>query len=217
MKNKLGVAWLAGVALGVALSTPALARCVPHVGEPVQDMSMLEIKATAMDVSMDDGHRMVTTLGTITNPSTNCFGNVVVELQYFDASKNHIDTVVEKMPDLLVPAGESVEFRVREPASREAAVYATQSLRMVDADVIWDKAPAARKNPWVDLLSSWVPMLVLIGAWIFIMRRHYGKNSARALLVAASQSQLKAAQEQTEALRRIAAVLEQSRTPGSQD
>ena len=31
--------------------------------------------------------------------------------------------------------GESVEFRVREPASREASTYATQSVRMVDADI----------------------------------------------------------------------------------
>jgi hypothetical protein len=206
--KKHSLAWLAGLALGASLGTSALARCVPHVGTPVPDMSMLEVKPSSMDVSVDAGHRMVTTLGTITNPSTNCFHNVVVELQYFDAAKNHIDTVVETMDGFLVPAGETVEFRVREPASREASTYASQRVRLVDADVVWVKAPAAAKDPFLDLLLSWGPMLVLIAVWVFFMRRQSGAKSIQSRMFAVMERQLAVAEAQSRAIQQAAATLE---------
>ena len=202
------LAWIAGLALGAGLGAPALAGCTPHVGSPVNDMSMLEIKASSMDVSLDAGHRMVTTLGTITNPSPNCFHNVVVELQYFDAQKNHVDTVVENMDGFLVPAGETVQFRVREPASREAATYATQSLRLVDADVVWTKAPPEGKNPLFEMLLSWAPMLVLIGVWIYFVRRQAGAKSIQSRMFAVMEKQLEVAQAQSLAIQKAAATLE---------
>jgi hypothetical protein len=208
MKKTQWFGWVAGLVLGASLGTSALARCTPHVGSPVPDMSMLEVKASSMDVSIDAGHRMVTTLGTITNPSANCFHNVVLELQYFDAAKNHIDTVVETLDGFLVPAGESVEFRVREPASREASTYATQRVRLVDADVVWVKAPATAKDPFVEMLLSWAPMLVLIGVWVFFMRRQSGVKSIQARMFAVMEKQLEVAQAQSRAIQQAAAALE---------
>lgn len=206
--KKQSLAWLASLALGASLGTSALARCVPHVGTPVADMSMLEVKPSSMDVSMDAGHRMVTTLGTITNPSANCFKNVVVELQYFDAAKNHIDTVVETMDGFLVPGGETVEFRVREPATREAGTYATQRVRLVDADVVWVKAPAAGKDPVVEILLAWAPMLLLIAVWVFWMRRSTGAKSIQSRMFAVMERQLAVAEAQSRAIQQAAAALE---------
>ena len=208
MKKTQWLAWLAGLLLGASLGTSALARCAPHVGSPVNDMSMLEIKPSSMDVSLDGGHRMVTTLGTITNPSANCFHNVVVELQYFDAAKNHIDTVVETMDGFLVPAGETVEFRVREPASREAGTYATQSVRLVDADVVWVKAPAEGRNPFFEMLLSWGPVLLLIVIWVFWMRRYTGAKSIQSRMFAVMEKQLAVAEAQSRAIQQAAATLE---------
>jgi hypothetical protein len=208
MMDKRWWARAAALALGAALGTSAFARCAPHVGSPVDDTSMLEVKVSSMDVSLDAGHRMVTTLGTITNPSGNCFKNVVLELQYFDAAKNHIDTVTEAAEGLLVPAGETVEFRVREPASREPGTYASQSVRLVDADVVWVKAPAAASKPFLDLLLSWAPMLLLIGVWAYFMRRHSGKKSIQARMFELMEKQLAVAEAQSRAIQQAASALE---------
>jgi hypothetical protein len=208
MKKTKWFAWLAGLVLGASLGMPAHARCTPHVGSPVNDMSMLEVKPISMDVSIDGGRRMVTTLGTIANPSANCFHNVVVELQYFDAAKNHVDTVVETMDGFLVPAGETVQFRVREPASRDAAMYATQSLRLVDADVVWVKGPPEGKNPFIDLLLAWAPMLLLVGVWIYFVRRQSSAKSIQSRMFVVMEKQLEVAQAQSLAIQKAAAALE---------
>ena len=208
MNDKRWRARIAGLVLGATLGTSAFARCEPHVGSPVNDTSMLEIKVSAMDVSLDAGHRMVTTLGTIANPSGNCFHNVVLELQYFDAAKNHIDTVSESVEGLLVPAGETVEFRVREPATHEAATYATQSVRLVDADVVWVKGPAKESNVFTDLLLSWAPMLLLIGVWIYFIRRQSNAKSIQGRMITLMEQQLEVAQAQSLAIQKAAAALE---------
>ncbi len=204
--------WLARVALlafGAGLCTSPLARCVPHVGSPdVVDTSMLEVQPTSLDVSADGGHRVVTTLGTIRNPSGNCFQNVVLELQYFDSSKNHIDTVVETMEGFVVPAGETVEFRVREPASRDPAAYASQAVRLVDADMRWVKGSAKESNRFVDLLLSWAPMLLLIGVWIYFIRRQSNAKSIQGRMIAIMEQQLEVAKAQGLAIQHAAAALE---------
>lgn len=196
------------LALGIASSTPALARCTPHVGEPdIVDTSMLEVKASSVDVSVDGGRRWVTTLGTIANPSRNCFQNVVLELQYFDAAKNHVDTLSETLEGVVVPAGETVQFRVREPASRDAAAYVSQSVRVVDADMRWTKAPAAT-NAFVDLLTSWAPMLILIAVWIYFIRRSSSGKSLQGRMFAVMEQQLEVARAQSLAIQKAAAALE---------
>ena len=216
MKNKRWQAWMAGLAVGVTLGASAGARCVPHVGSPVNDTSMLEVKVSSMDVSTDAGHRMVTTLGSITNPSSNCFRNVVLELQYFDAARNHIDTVVEPVEGLMVSAGETVEFRVREPASREATNYATQSVRLVDADVVWVKSQPAPGNPLLDMLISWAPMLLLIGVWVYFIRKQSSTKSIQSRMFAVMEKQLEVAQEQSRAIQQAAAALERRAAGDSQ-
>lgn len=200
--------WTAGFALGASLGPLAQARCVPHLGVPVADTSMLEVKPSSMDVSVDAGHRMVTTLGTITNQSANCFQNVVLELQYFDTSKGHIDTVVEAVEGLVVPAGETVEFRVRELASKEGSAYAAQSVRVVDADVRWVKSQEPAHGVLVDLLLSWAPMILLIGVWIYFMRKQSGQKSVQSRMLVLMEKQFQVAEVQSRAIQQAAAALE---------
>jgi hypothetical protein len=208
MKKMRMLVWTAGLALGASLGPLAQARCAPHSGVPVADTSMLEVKPSSLDVSVDAGHRMVTTLGTITNPSSNCFQNVVLELQYFDPSKRHIDTVVEPVEGLVVPAGETVEFRVREPASKEASAYVTQSVRVVDADVRWVKSQEAGHGVFIDLLLSWAPMILLIGVWVYFMRKQSGQKSVQSKMLVLMEKQLQVAEVQSRAIQQAAAALE---------
>ncbi len=207
---------LACIAATALAATAAQAGCTAHVGRSDADAMSLVAAPTAFAVAMDGDRRTVTTLGTITNPSGVCFTDLVVEIQYFDASGQHVDTLVEPVANVVSPAGESVEFRVQGAAAKDAKAYATQRARVVDGSVRWVKGsrdPAG--DTLLNLFFSWLPMLVLIGVWMFFMRRYMGKKSPQARLVANSDLQLKAAQEQAEALRRIAAALERSQVPGA--
>jgi len=44
----------------------------------------------------------------------------------------------------------------------------------------------------VDMLVSWAPMILLIGVWVFIMRKYAGKNSPQRLSLALMDRQVAA-------------------------
>ncbi len=204
------------VAATALAATAAQAGCTAHVGRSDADAMSLVAAPTAFAVAMDGDRSTITTLGTITNPSGVCFTDLVVETQYFDASGQHVDTLVEPVANVVSPAGESVEFRVQGPAAKDAKAYVTQRSRVVDGSVRWVRSPGdPAANTLVNLFLSWLPMIVLIAVWVFFARRYSGKNSPQARLVANSDLQLKTAQEQAEALRRIAAALELLQAPSA--
>jgi hypothetical protein len=156
---------------------------------------------SALSVDSDGGHRVVTTLGTITNPTGVCFTDLVIEVQYFDAAGQHVDTLVEPLAGVVSPAGEPAEFRVQGAAAKDAKAYATQRVRVTDGAARWVKGGDPGHGAVVDLLLSWGPMLLLIAIWIGLMKRYMGRNSLQARALEANLAQ-------GEALRRIAAVLE---------
>jgi len=207
MKSLQSLACIATLALCAAT---AQARCVAHVGRTDADPMALVATASALSVDIDGGHRVVTTLGSITNPTGVCFTDLVVEVQYFDATNQHVDTVVEPLAGVVSPAGEPVEFRVQGVASKDARAYAAQRVRVMDGSARWVKGQDAGHNTSVDLLLSWAPMLVLIAVWIYAMRRYSGKTSPQTRLVANSDQQVKATQELAAAALRIAQALEKS-------
>ena len=130
MKPIKSLACLAAMALG---AVAAHARCVAHVGRTNADPMALVATASALSVDTDGGHRVVTTLGTITNPTGVCFTDLVVEVQYFDAANQHVDTVVEPLAGVVSPADEPVEFRVQGAASKDVKAYASQRVRVMEA------------------------------------------------------------------------------------
>jgi hypothetical protein len=194
-------------ALGLCAAS-AQAACVAHVGRTSADPMALTATASALSVDIDDGHRVVTTLGTITNPTGVCFTDLVVEVQYFDAAGQHVDTLVEPLSGVVSPADEPAEFRIQGPAAKDAKSYATQRVRVTDGMARWIKGQESGRSTFVDLLLSWAPMLLLIAVWIYVMRRYSGKKSPQAKLVANSDLQVKATQELAAAAQRIALVLE---------
>jgi hypothetical protein len=205
MKSMKSLACVAALAL---CAVSAQARCVAHVGRSDADPMALVATPSSLSVDTDGTHRRVITLGTITNPSGVCFTDIALELQYFDAAGQHVDTVVQSLPDVVSPAGEAVEFRVMAPAARDAKAYATQRVRVVEGSVRWVKGGDPGRSAAVDLLLSWLPMIVLIGVYWFAMRRFSGAKSVQGRMLPIMEQQLKAVQEQNAAVQRIAAALE---------
>lgn len=194
------------VALALCAVT-AQARCVAHLGPSDADPTALVATPSALSVDSEGPRRTIITLGTITNPSGVCFTDLAVEVQYFDAAGQHVDTVVQSLSDVVSPAGGSIEFRVMAPAAKDAKAYATQRVRVVDGSPRWTKAPDPGHGGFVDLLLSWGPMILLIVVWLLVARRYSGPRSIQGRMLPMVEQQTKAQQEQSLALQRIAAAL----------
>ena len=175
------------------------------------DASALIVMPTSLVVSDDAGHRIVTSLGSIHNPSGVCFEHLVVEVQYFDAAQAHVDTVTQGM-DVVAPAGEDVAFRIRDDAAREKGAYVSQTMRVVSADPRVRRAAPEQPGVWLGLFLSWAPMLLLIAVWIFVMRLYLGRKSPSARSAEMLERQSIAIEAQSKLLERIALAMEQRQT-----
>lgn len=205
MKSKKSLALAAMLALSAAT---AQAGCAAHVGRSGADPMALVVAPTSLSVDTEDGRRTITTLGTITNPTGVCFTDLVVEVQYFDAAGQHVDTVVEPLAGVVAPAGEPAEFRVQGPAARDAKAYASQRVRVTDGLARWTKGGEPSRGMFVDLLLSWAPMLLLIAVWLYLVRRQAGAKGIQGRMLAIMEAQQVVIQEQNQAVQRIAAALE---------
>lgn len=152
---------------------------------------------------------MVTTLGALKNSSADCLEKVVVEIKYFDTKRTLIDTVTQPLYGVVVPAKQEAAFRVRDDAAQSKDAYATQSVRVVSAEVRGSrntKQPAS--SPFVDFLVSWGPMFLLIGVWIFFMQRMKRKDSPQSRTLAMFERQNAILEAQNSLLARIATAAE---------
>jgi ATP-dependent Zn protease len=152
------------------------------------------------------------------NVSSTCFDSVVVEVKYFDAKNNHVDTITQPLYGVVASPSNEVAFRVRDEAAHAKEVYSSQVIRFVSAEP--RKAPrTAAKAPSFqsslgDFLVSWGPLLLLIGVWIFYMQRMKSKDSPQGKLVTLYEKQVEILETQNTTFDRIANALE-ARTSGS--
>lgn len=167
----------------------------------------LSVIAASFNISEGDGHRMITSLGTLKNSSAACFDSIVVEVKYFDAKNALVDTITQPLYGLVAPSSKDVAFRVRDDAAMAKEAYASQSLRVVSADARHSKTQS-NSSTIVDFLASWGPMLLLIGVWIFFMQRTKSKNSPQSKTLALFEKQNATLEAQNQLLERIAAASE---------
>lgn len=198
------------LALALGSTCAAHAACPAPFGAPADFSSALTATLSALEVSQEGERRDVASLGTLKNTSDDCFDGVVVEVRYFDSSHAHVDTAVERLYDVVVPAHGEVAFRLHNPAIKPRQAYAAQEVRVVNAEPKYSrhKSPPSLKSTLLDLLSSWGPMILLISVWIFFMRRMRGKDSPQERSIALLQQQVEFSKAQARSLEQIAASVE---------
>jgi len=172
----------------------------------------LQIGSATMNYEKDDGASVVTTLGTIKNPTSVCVKGLVVEVKYFDDKRNLVDVATEPLYGIVISPLQEVAFRVRETAARAKDSYATVAVRVVAAEQRVGRPIKSNdlKATVVNFLTAWGPMLLIIAVFLFYMVRASGKSSPGHKMVALSEAHASVLTRQVEALERLAVAAEQS-------
>lgn len=205
--NQRSVArWCAAVAMAVSAGT-AGAACT---WQPDFDDAGSAIQVVQPSFSWVGGERGATinALGVLKNTSAACADSLVVEARFFDEQKNVVDVITSPLDGVVVPASKEVAFRVQGVAAQPKAAYASMSARVVSAEQRYSRAsvtPATTLSSQVlGFLASWGPMLLLIGVWLWVMRRFYGKKSPQYRNLELWAQQIELQRESLAEMRRLA-------------
>jgi ATP-dependent Zn protease len=186
----------------LSFSLPVWAACGQRVHFDPDKVSVID---TSFNYSQSENTPWITTIGTIKNASESQIEELVVEVKYFNTEKKLIDVVTQPLYGVVVPASQAVAFRVRDAADKPRISYVSSSVRVVSAEQRDIQQPQSKQSsfPWGDLLASWGPMLLLIGVWIFFMRKMNKKGSPQARTV-------ELIEKQNAVLERLAAAAEKA-------
>ncbi|CUI06076.1 hypothetical protein [Massilia antarctica] len=188
----------------LAFSTSALA-CSYHEDSPAR-VDQLAVSNTSLNVS--DEPRMVTSLATLKNASADSVRDVMLEVKYFDANHVLVDTVTQPVDGLFVPASGEVAFRIREVAARAKEAYVSQEMRIISAVAIKPHSKPSTLSVVLEFLASWGPMLLLIGMFVFFIKRASGKGSLQNRTLALVESQNILLEKKLRLLERLAVAAE---------
>ena len=198
--------WAAAVATAVSAGT-AGAACT---WQPDFDDAGSAIQVVQPSFSWNGGERGATinALGVLKNTAMACADNIVVEVRFFDEQKNVVDVITSPLDGIVVPASKEVAFRVQGAAAQPKAAYASMSARVVSAEQRYSRGSVTPAPTWksqvLGFLASWGPMLLLIGVWLWVMRRFYGKKSPQHRTLELWEQQLEVQRQNLAAMQRLA-------------
>lgn len=131
---------------------------------------------------------MITCLGKIQNRSEINWEDITIEAQFFNASGQLVDTLTESNYDQIASAGKEISFRIRGRADKPIDQYVTHIAKVTWASEMTNAYKKSKRSErWFDILISWMPMILLIGVWLFFIRRISHKNSPQKLSLEALQ------------------------------
>lgn len=189
--------------VGAILVMLPLAASACPAGEVADPAASLQVEPKSLSVSTQEGQRIVTSLGSLSNTSAGCIDDIVVEVRYFDRDGRMVDAITENLYGVTVSPSREAVFRIQGGAAKPADQYVRQAMRVVSA-----RAEAAARDGMrsttVRLLFSWGPLLLIVVLWFIVIRRAQGPKSWQARLVAH-------AEQQNEILERLVTALERQR------
>ncbi len=151
---------------------------------------------------------LVTTIGLLKNTADIPFSKITVEVKYFDAQKNMIDTTTQSLYTVIVPAQGTASFKIEDYTARPKSDYASQELRIMSAETPIRKNPESASESLVGVVLAWLPMVIFIGMLGYFLKKAAGKTSYSAKLVAHYEEQTTVMKSHNELLARIATALE---------
>lgn len=168
----------------------------------------LRITDSEVHFSSGENYNSVSCIGNIKNSSALIWEELVIEVQYFNKENKLIDTTTEYIYGLVVPANDTIAFRVKGGADKSESEYHSHKVRITSASTNAYKPPRRTKNKTlIQVLISWTPMLILIGVWIFFMRKYSGKNSPQRVTMGILKEQVELIKEQNSIFKNLIEVI----------
>ncbi len=174
----------------------------------LQDPSAVQILQPTFTTEKSDGPLIVTVLGTFKNTTQTRVDNLVVEAKLTDAQGKVIDVLSQPVYGVAVPPGKEVAFRVQGRAAAPQSSYVAVQARVTSGEAHIAKPvrqTSQEKSPWLDVLVSWGPILLLIVVWLLLARKYNGRGSTNDKMLVAANEQNALLSRQLTAIESIAA------------
>ncbi|MBF0551197.1 MAG: hypothetical protein HQK60_11745 [Deltaproteobacteria bacterium] len=208
------------ILFGVFLLSIAIMANAYAEQQPLDDpVSILKVSDTTFSHSKENGYNIITTIGTIKNPSNIRICELVVEVKYFDQAKKLIDTVTQPLYGIVVPPAREVGFRVRDRADKPMDAYISSTVRVVSAAQQGDRSSIPQENStfWIRILITWLPLILFLGLLLFATKRTAGKNSPQQQTIELQKRTIESIEKQNtilskqlEAVERLASAVEKA-------
>jgi ATP-dependent Zn protease len=164
----------------ICSSSIAIAYTDEHdLTNPSQSLKVTDSTFTIIPI---EGRQTLTVIGTFKNTTANKIDNIVVEAKFMDLNKKVVDVMTQPVYGIVVPANQEVSFRLQGLLGASQNSYSVMEARVSSGETHIERQASKKKSEdslFMNLLVSWGPMLLLIGTWIFFMKKSDGKNSAQ--------------------------------------
>ncbi len=144
--------------------------------------NIFKITKSEMNFSIGPDCRFITCMGEIQNLTNEVWEDFVIEVKYYNANGLLIDTETERLYSNVLQAKDTISFRVRTQADRDASEYSSHTTRITWAEkkgrYVSQKRSQKKSSLIQKILISWTPMFILIGVWVFFMYWNFSKNKS---------------------------------------
>ena len=117
------------VALAMVFST-TVARAEINIEKNFDSIFKIAKSEISFSETGDRGCKYVTCLGEILNLTDNVWQDLVVEVNYFNAAGDLIDTETERLYSHVLRSNDSTTFKIRTQANQEFAEYSSHAARI---------------------------------------------------------------------------------------
>ncbi len=146
----------------------------------------------------------VSCIGYVLNNSNVTWEALTFEVQFFNSKGELIDTFTENIYDLVIPPNEKIAFRIKNEADKSIEQYQSFKVRITSAQQMTRSKPKnTNKNTIKEIIISWLPMLLLIGVWIFFMIKLGGNKSPQKKIIEIHEKQYLLIEEQNKLFEKL--------------
>jgi ATP-dependent Zn protease len=200
MRIHISISLIAGLLAYVPVAT----ACIEH---DLENPGLVQVLQPTITATKTDGPVLVTVIGTFKNTSPHTVENLVVEAKLTDAQGKVIDVLSQPVYGVTVPSGQEVAFRVQGQAAAPQASYTGVQARVTSGEAHiarQNRAQTKEASPWLDVLVSWGPMILLIVVWVVLARKYSGRGSTQDKMLLAVNEQNTLLARQLSAIEAIA-------------
>jgi ATP-dependent Zn protease len=180
--NKINLFFLFCLSISASFTLQAEERAAEQYIEVVESEKIYE---------QHEEYSTVSILGRLQNNSSAYIDRVVLEGQFFDSNGKLIDTVTERMYEMVVPPNDGTAFVLSKEAIKSVDDYSSYKIRATFARL---KTPCSKKNTdnlFYNILINWAPLFIIIGVWVVFLIRFQKKSpQAKTLELVEKQNEL---------------------------